>query len=260
MGVIALLTDFGTRDHYLAQMKGVILSHCTDATILDIAHEVERFNVRAGSFILAAAARYTPKGTIHVAVVDPGVGSGRRPIVFQCLDALFVGPDNGLMVLAAELRGLQAAYTIDVERLGLTRISNVFHGRDIFAPVACKLYNGLAPDQVGEKIDDYVRSSFTIARARGRSILAEVVYVDGFGNVITNVPTEVVMGVGSRLRAKVKGKLISLPLVRTYSDVGCGHYAALKGSHGFLEIGMNQANASNRLGLKAGDKIEFRKE
>ncbi len=262
MGVIALLTDFGARDHYVAQMKGVLLSGCPEATILDITHEIEKFNVRAGSFILAAAARYTPKGTIHIAVVDPGVGSERRQIVFRSADALFVGPDNGLMTSAAESRGLEGAHLIDVEGLGLRNASNVFHGRDIFAPVACELYKGTPLEEIGPKITDYVKSSLSAATLEKGSLRCEVVHVDGFGNIITNVRAEQLehLGVkwGSVFRTRLRRKTITLRFLRAYSEASSGTPAALIGSHRFLEIGMNQASASKRLGVRSGDRLIIR--
>jgi len=262
MGVIALLTDFGTRDHYVAQMKGVLLSECPDATILDITHDVEKFNVKEGAFVLAAAARFTPTGTIHVAVVDPGVGSERRPIVFRCVDAVFVGPDNGLMTLAAESRGLEDAYLIDVAALGSRNISNVFHGRDVFAPVACELYKGLAAEMIGPKIHDYAKSGLTRAVLEKGSSRAEVIHIDRFGNVITSARGDDLhrlgVEVGDRLRAKVGKRMITLTLVRAYAEARPGSAVALVGSHGFLEIGMNQGSASKRLGLRAGDGLIIR--
>src|SRR6266852_721594 len=136
MRIVTLLSDFGLRDSYVAQMKGTILENCPDTTIVDISHEIERHNIPMGSFILETTTPYFPKDTIHVAVVDPGVGSARKPIVVKCETAFFVGPDNGLMARACEKLGLKSIYEIREEEFLRKPVSSTFHGRDIFARVS----------------------------------------------------------------------------------------------------------------------------
>ena len=260
--VITLTTDFGTRDPYVASMKGVILSICPGAVVVDVTHDVPKFNVRAGALILAQASTWFPPGTVHVGVVDPGVGTERRAIVVKARKYLFVGPDNGLLVLAARRDGLEAVYAVENEALFLPKVSRTFHGRDIFAPVAARLALGLSPSEVGPEVSDYVVPSFAEPRAEGGVAIGEVMHIDGFGNIITNIPEELLeeLGIsdGSRLSVRVGEHELKLRLCSAYGDVRPGSFLAIVDSWGMLEVAMNLGSAARALGVRPGDRVEVR--
>ena len=261
MPTITLLSDFGLRDSYVAQMKAVILSICRKATIVDISHQVERHNLRMGAFILASAAPYFPDRTIHVAVVDPGVGGKRRPILIETSRSIYVGPDNGLLLLAAKSYEIKKVYHIVERRFMAEQISATFHGRDVFAAVAAHIANGVEPSKIGRVVTDFVVPSYSEARIERGAVDCEVVHVDGFGNVVTNLHSrdlgKTVMRYGSGFKLKHKGKTVKLKLCRTYSDVQVGALLGLIGSHGFLEIAINQGSAAKRLAVTQGSKLKL---
>ena len=257
--MITLLTDFGTKDPYVASMKGVISSICPHAAVVDITHEVPKFDVRTGSLILAQASPWFPDGTVHVGVVDPGVGTARRPILVESKRFLFVGPDNGLLMLAAMRDGLRTVYAIENRRLMLKRISRTFHGRDIFAPVAAYLASGVEPQEVGPEITDYVVPDFARPEVSDEGISGEIMYVDGFGNLITNIPEELLaeLGVkeGSEISIEMRGRGLKLKLHSAYGEARPGELLAIIDSWGMLEIAANLASAAEKLGVGPGDKI-----
>jgi len=259
MPVVTLLSDFGLKDPYVAEMKAVILSLCPQARLVDISHEVEKFNVRMGAFVLASAASYFPKGSIHVAVVDPGVGTKRRALLVEARRAFFVGPDNGLLMLAAEKMGIRHVYAITSRRFMLSRVSHTFHGRDIFAPVAAHLANGYKPSDFGSEIKDYVVPRFVKPRLTKNALLGEVLHVDDFGNIVTNMSRAEFEKTGIREGAMVgfrlKDKAIKLRFCSAYGEVSVGKSLALIGSHDFLEISTNQGNASKKFGARVGDAV-----
>jgi len=258
---VTLLTDFGLKDSYVAQMKAVILSLCPKATVVDITHQVERHNLRTGAFILASAAPYFSDGTIHVAVVDPGVGGKRRPILIDTKRSFYVGPDNGLLLMAAKIDGIRKVYHIVEKRVMAKEVSATFHGRDIFAPVAAHIANGVEPSKIGRIITDFVEPEYSEAKIRRRAVDCEVVHVDGFGNVVTNLHSrdlgKTMMRYGSDFKLKHKGKSVKLKLWRTYSDVQAGALLGLVGSHGFLEIAVNQGDAAKRLKVTQGSRLRL---
>ena len=260
--VITLLTDFGHRDPYVASMKGVILSLCPEAQVVDISHEVPKFDVRAGALILAQAAPWFPDGTVHVGVVDPGVGTARRAIVVVSRRFSFVGPDNGLLMLAAMRDGLRAVYAIERADLMLERVSRTFHGRDIFAPVAARIASGLDPSEVGPEIKDYVVPSFAEPRLDGPVALGEVMYIDGFGNIITNLPEDFLAQLGasegSELAIRLGGRELRVRLRSAYGEARPGELLALIDSWGMLEVAVSLGSAAERLGVKPGERVEVR--
>lgn len=250
MTIITLTTDFGTTDGYVGAMKGVILGLAPNATLVDISHDVPPQDVRHGARILATAAPFFPPGVIHVAVVDPGVGSARRGIALRTADATFVGPDNGLFTPFLPERLACVVLTNPVTHR--RPISATFHGRDIFAPVAAHLAQGLPLTELGPVVDDPV--SWPDPRPRrlpdGR-LRAEVVYVDRFGNLVTNVGLAEWKSADLRdLRIVVGG--VSVTVCRTYADVEKGTLLALVGSDGYLEIAVREGSAAERLGLDVG--------
>ena len=257
MKIITLLTDFGS--FYPAQMKGVILSRLADKaqdiTFVDIAHDIPPQDVRAGAFALLSSARYFPPGTIHLVVVDPGVGTDRLGLVVESGGQIFVGPDNGLLLPAARSLGTpgippqayKIAASIDEDQ-GLAPASNTFHGRDVFAPVAALLASGKSPASIGPRVRPK-DLNFGEAKKTDRGIEATIIYVDRFGNLILNM---------RKLPAfPVSLKGIKLKRVRTYAQARRIEPLITLGSHGFAEIAVNQGNAAEAFCLKAGDRIEL---
>ena len=255
--IITLTTDFGLKDTYVAEMKAVILGICATATIVDITHEIEKFNIRMGAYILASASRYFPKGTIHLVVVDPRVGTKRRPLLIQTKHSFFVGPDNGVLVLAANSQVIEHIYEITNRKLMLPKMSNTFHGRDIFAPAAAHLANGTPPTEFGQEIHEIVTPEF--AKIIGRKDMrgGEVLHVDGFGNIITNFGEKEVelMKIKTMVNVKLKNVRLKLKFCKAYAEVESQKPLALVGSHNFLEISVNQGNAAEVFKIKSGDKV-----
>jgi len=257
--IVTLLTDFGLMDPFVAEMKGVILSVCPDANIIDISHLVEKFDVRKGAFLLAAANPYFPRGTVHVAVVDPGVGSERRAIVIETNKSLLVGPDNGLMIPAATIDGILHVYRLTNRSLMRNEISSTFHGRDVFAPAAAHLACGTAPRECGAEIKDYVKPEFTQITLKGRTVTCEVFHIDSFGNVITNLSqvelSKLNLKLGAKIPLAVGGRRVSARLVQTYSDLNRGEIGILTGSHGFLELACREGSAAKRIRVRRGSVV-----
>lgn len=261
MPIITLLSDFGLRDPYVAEMKAVVFSICPEASVVDISHEIEKFNIRTGAFVLASAAPYFPQGTIHVAVVDPGVGTKRRPLVVETSRCFYVGPDNGLLMLSAQRGRILHVYNISNPRYMLTRVSRTFHGRDIFAPAAAHLAKGSPPSEFGPEDHDYVVPKFAKPRLRGDKLLGEVLHIDDFGNIISNISMKdlekIGIGEGSFLHVQLKGKILTLKLCSAYGEVTAKTPLAIIGSTDFLEVSINQRNASEVFKSKIGDLIHI---
>ncbi len=253
--IITLTTDFGLADPYVAEMKAVILGINPNVEIVDITHQVEKFNVRNGAFIIAAAAPYFPKGTIHVAVVDPGVGTKRKPILIEAEKDFFIGPDNGVLVLAAKNQGIRRVYEIANRRFMLHRISSTFHGRDVFAPAAAFLSTGVKPSDFGPEIREIVMPRFAEVVEKGKRLIGEVIHVDSFGNIITNFTAEHVESFKDYVRVRLGNKLLKLKLCKAYAEVKTQKPLAIIGSHDFLEISINVGNAAQFFGVKVGDPV-----
>jgi hypothetical protein len=255
--VITLTTDFGLKDAYVAEMKAVILDICANATIVDITHEIEKFNIRMGAYILASASPYFPEGTIHLAVVDPGVGTQRQPIVIQTKHGYFVGPDNGVLALAANSQGIERIYEISNRKLMLPKISSTFHGRDIFAPAAAHLANGTLPEEFGQEISEIVMPEFAKIIRRKNMLVGKVIHIDDFGNIITNFGEKELelMNAKAMVNVKLKNVRQKLKLCKAYAEVEPQKPLATIGSHNFLEISINQGNAAKTFKAKIGDKI-----
>ncbi len=240
-------------------MKATIHSICPNARIVDITHLIEKFDIRMGAFILASSVKYFPAGTVHVAVVDPGVGSERRPLVIETKRAVLIGPDNGLLIPAAEQLGMLHAYELRNADMMRRTVSATFHGRDIFAPAAAYIASGARLVESGPEIQDYVRATFSSPRLERNAIACEVFYVDGFGNVITNISetdlTKLGLHVGSRIGISVGGKKFSSRIVNTYSDLKREELGVLVSSHGFVEIAMKEKSAAKRLRVRSGRAV-----
>jgi S-adenosyl-L-methionine hydrolase (adenosine-forming) len=246
--IITLLTDFGTADGYVAEMKGVLLSALPDAVLVDLTHDIPAQDVEAGRLALARAWRRFPPGTVHLAVVDPGVGTRRAAIAVESQGRFLVGPDNGL--LSPALVGGGA----DVVALPVPPYASAtFHGRDVFAPAAARLAAGAALATLGVFKDDPVlrRTPDTERHADGR-ISGEVLTIDRFGNVLSNI--------GCRLGGTVTVGAHRIPVRRTYADVEPGALLALTGSSGFLEVSVRGGSAAERLGLRRGAPLTWSPE
>ena len=256
--IITLTSDFGLKDSYAAEMKAAILGIRPDAAIVDVTHLVDKFNVSSGAFVLASAAPHFPDGSVHVAVVDPTVGTQRRPIAIETKRGFFVGPDNGLLVLAAEAQGIMRIHEIASRRFMLVHVSSTFHGRDIFAPAAAHLANGVALDEFGPQITDYVKPEFTVVKRSKDALVGEVLHVDDFGNIITNIHAKDVIARARReglVQAELPNTTVQMRLSRTYADAKPQEPLALIGSHNYLEVALNQGNAAAKFSVKVGDKI-----
>jgi len=257
MSIISLLSDFGHKDPYVAEMKAVILSINPQARIVDITHEIEKFNIRMGAYVLASATPYFPPNTIHVAVVDPGVGTKRRPVIAETNRSLYVGPDNGLLMLAAHKEHITNVYKIDNPKYMLSQVSKTFHGRDIFAPAAAHLTEGIKPSDFGPAIQDYSLPEFAKPNARNGELLGEVLHIDDFGNIVSNITLEDLekMGFheGNSLLVRLGGKTLTIRFCSAYGEVPSGTPLALIGSSNFLEVAVNQESASRIFKAKVGD-------
>jgi S-adenosyl-L-methionine hydrolase (adenosine-forming) len=261
MTIITLLSDFGLRDGYAAQMKGVILDNYRDATIIDISHEIERHNIPMGSFVLETAVPYFPKGTIHVAVVDPGVGSDRKAIVIECESGLLVGPDNGLMARASEKLGLKSIRQIEETSVQTKPVSSTFHGRDIFARVAGMLVSGKRLEEIGERVSRLERLNLAPALFADGKLTCQVLHVDHFGNVITNAEEEhfrKIRSIGEKMTIRSGKREFRPRIARSYYELGPNVVGILMGSQGYLEIAIRERSASEELDLKPLDQLEFR--
>ncbi|HUJ85122.1 MAG TPA: SAM-dependent chlorinase/fluorinase [Candidatus Acidoferrales bacterium] len=255
--MITFTSDFGLKDPYVAEMKGVILTINPKAVLIDITHQIKKFNVRAAAFALASAVPYFPEGTVHLAVVDPGVGTDRRAIVIQTKKDCFVGPDNGVLVLACRNQIIQHIYNLTNPKFMLPKVSGTFHGRDIFAPAAAYLDRGVMPADFGPEIDDPVTLKFAKVKISSGSLIGEVLDVDGFGNIITNITERDVAHMeGKTLSLELASAKLEIPLGKTYASTKPKEPLLLIGSHGFLELALNQASAAEKFRKKVGDKIK----
>jgi len=254
--IFTLTTDFGLKDPYVAEMKAVILSICPNAVVVDVTHEVEKFNVRNGAYMLASATPYFPQGSVHVAVVDPDVGAQRRPIIVKTAHSFFLGPDNGLLFLAAEAQGIKRIYEIASRRFMLPHVSSTFHGRDIFAPAAAHLANGVPAEEFGPEITEFAKPKFTKITRIKDSLVGEILHVDDFGNIITNIRAKDIASLKEgTVQAELPFVKLHLKLSKTYAEAKLQEPIALIGSHDFLEIALNQGNAAAKFNTKTGDKI-----
>jgi len=256
--VIALLTDFGTKDYFVAAMKGVILSINPNAAVVDITHEVPPQDVWTGAFVLRSVYKWFPRGTIFVAVVDPGVGTERAPLLLQTKNYFFIGPDNGVLSLAAQEDGVVAAYRIEAR---LPRVSRTFHGRDVFAPAAAYLSLGISPSMLGTPIGQWKRLEMPRAEYREGALYAHTIYVDRFGNVYTSATEEDIKQLASPgdILCVEGPATIKARYVETYGYAAPGETVALINSEGYLELAVSMGNAAATYGLKPGQAIIIRK-
>jgi hypothetical protein len=254
MTVITLTTDFGTADGYAGVMKGVILSIAPDIRVVDLSHEIAAQDVRAAEYLLSIATPFFPPGSIHLAVVDPGVGTQRRPLLVATQRAHYVGPDNGLFTFALAAPGA-AAFVLDRPEFWLPSVSRTFHGRDVFAPVAAYLARGTLPHDLGSPIVDPVLLKVVAPRRQANGpIIGSICHVDRFGNLITNVPGAWV-GEG-RWYAEIAGRRIG-QFGMTYADAAVGELLVLISSAATVEIAARDGNAAAQLGVGVGEVVKL---
>jgi S-adenosyl-L-methionine hydrolase (adenosine-forming) len=255
VSVITLFTDFGTRDWFVGTMKGVIAGIAPKARVIDLTHDLAQGDIRGGAFALAASCRYFPRGTVHVVVVDPGVGSRRKAIAVQTARGIFVGPDNGVLSWALAREKITAMHALENEAYFLRPVSRTFHGRDVFAPVAAHLNNGVLIKKFGPALRDFVRLPWPELRVRSGLIEGEVVYIDRFGNAITNLESSLLKN-PERASCEVHAKRRTVcPLKAYYQAAAPNTPVTLLGSSGFLEIAINGGSAEKVLGVRLGTRV-----
>jgi S-adenosylmethionine hydrolase len=255
--VIALLTDFGTRDHYAGTMKGVALGICPDATLVDISHEIPAHDVVAGALELAAAYRYFPAGTVFLAVVDPGVGSTRRGIAADAGEYKFVAPDNGVLTVVLDEHPPKRVVELTERKYARPTVSRTFEGRDRFAPAAAWLAKGIELTAMGRPAGAIARLDLPHPRVAEDEIEGQVLRVDRFGNLITNIDRKTFEKLsGAPLDIQVGSRQVS-KVVSTYADAAAGDVCALFGSTDHLEIAANGASAAVELGLGRGAPVHI---
>jgi S-adenosylmethionine hydrolase len=255
--ILTLTTDFGLSDHYVGTMKGVILSICPKAQIVDISHGIAPFEITEGAYTIAQAYRVFPKKTVHVVVVDPGVGTARRPILVEAAGQYFIGPDNGVLAM---VYGNQAhkVRLIANEKYFRQPVSRTFHGRDIFAPVAAHLAAGVPPAQFGKRIEDYLKPVFDKPQRAGkRTWNGQVLKIDRFGNIITNFLATDFPNLEAQNVAFSVGPQEVTVIAHNYAETSPGELFAIVGSSGYYEISISQASAAKRIGCAAGGPVEL---
>ncbi len=256
--IITLLTDFGTKDPYVASMKGVILNINPRCIVIDITHQVNPHDIQEGAFILANTYSYFPEGTIHLSVVDPGVGGTRKPILLVTQNYLFVGPDNGLFTLIAQREKVRQVVALTEKKYFLPKVSKTFHGRDLFAPVAAHLSLGIKPDAFGHKIDSVKELGLQKAIVRAGKLSGEILHIDTFGNLVSNIDEETLFRFTKKRPFVIRaGRKTIRGLKKGYWEGKKGKPIALLGSGGFLEVSVREGNAQKMLKVKRGDPIQI---
>jgi S-adenosylmethionine hydrolase len=255
--LITLTTDFGTTDHFAGTMKGVILGIQPAAQIVDITHEVQAYEISDGAFTIAQAYPYFPKRTIHIVVVDPGVGSTRRPLLAEMAGQFFIAPDNGVLSIVFAHEKPKVRHVTN-DRYFLHPVSRTFHGRDVFAPVAAHLAAGIPPARFGKLIDDYLQLTFHLPTQTGKSAwTGSVLKVDRFGNLITNLHLDDFPNLPVRPFRLLAGRQPITRLALTFTECSAGELFVIVGSSGYLEVATNQGSAAKILGCGAGSQVEL---
>jgi len=255
--IITLTTDFGLSDHFVGVMKGVILGIQPTAQLIDISHGVQPYEIADGAFTIAQAYRYFPRKTVHVVVVDPGVGSARRPLLAEMAGQYFVAPDNGVlsMIFAREQPKVRH---ITNERYFLHPVSRTLHGRDVFSPVAAHLSAGVTPAKFGKPIDDYLRAAFDKPTHTGQHTwTGTILKTDHFGNLATNFHIDQFPAIRTHAFALKVGRQTIARLALTFSECDPGELFVVAGSSGYLEVAVSQGSAAQTLGCGAGTPVEL---
>ena len=264
--MIVLLTDYGYRDPYVGVVKGVIKSINPEVEVIDLTHGVERHNVLEAAVILAVSARYFPKNTIFMVVVDPGVGGSRRAILLETSNYILLGPDNGCLTLLAELDGVKRVIDVSNSKYKLPEVSHTFHGRDIFAPVAAWISRGVPVEETGVEIDYSEIVKLKIERPlvnpENKAIKASILYIDVFGNIMTNASSIDVSKLnpshGSRILVEANSSKHICVFEASFSRVPEHELACYINSWGYLEVAVNKGNAAELLRVKQGDTLTMK--
>jgi S-adenosylmethionine hydrolase len=258
--VIALLSDFGSRDHYAGTMKGVMMGICPEATLVDLTHEIAPHDVLEGALQLGAAYRYFPAGTVFLAVVDPGVGSARRGIAAEAGEYRFVAPDNGVLSVVLRETPPRRVVELSERRFARPTVTRTFEGRDRFAPAAAWLAKGTQLAAFGRTITDYQRIDIPVADVRADALVGLVLHVDRFGNLVTNIDRRTFESFGRQGPIRiVAGATPVERLVSTYAEINAGEVCALFGSSDHLELAANSVSAATVLGLGRLAIVEIRR-
>jgi len=253
--VITLTTDFGLQDHYVSAMKAVMLGIAPEARFIDISHDIPPQDIMAGAWVIRNAALLFPPNTVHLVVVDPGVGTDRNAVILKVWDQYLVGPDNGIFSLFFDEFNYDA-YRLNNKKFWREDTSDTFHGRDIFAPVAAHLSKGVDPEEMGEPIKDLVTYRWAVPIADKDGIQGWIVHIDRFGNLVSNIPESLYQEVIGKKKAKIYvGTSILEKTSKTFGDVEEGEAVAFTGSSGMIEIGINKGNAAQMLGVQKGAQV-----
>lgn len=260
--LIALFTDFGRRDAYVAQLKGPILTINPEVRLMDLNHEIDPFDISGASYLLEASARFLPADTIFVTVIDPGVGGDRRSLLVQTqANKWYVGPDNGLLTSVLDRQGFQAAYELTNSAYYRdAQVSATFHGRDIFGPVAAHLSLGVQPLQFGAALTDVVTLAGSRPHWAGQMLSGRVRHIDHYGNVISTIRREDLgdLSPGQALTCTVQGKAVAVPFVRTYAEAEPGELVALINSDDAFELAVAQGRADEAIAAEVGASFQVR--
>ena len=256
MQLITLTTDFGLNDPCVGIMKGVIhnISNKKDLKIIDITHNISPHNIEEAAYVIQISYKYFPKGTIHICVIDPGVGSERKPVLIETSNYFFIGPNNGLFTYILENEKIENIVYLKEKKFFQKEVSNTFHGRDIFAPVAAHLANGIKVKSFGVKLKDkeLIKLKINKPYRYKKSYIGQIQHIDHFGNIITNIPNK---GLPKKICGKVKSHKFT-GLLTSYSQGKPEKLFAIKGSHGHLEISVKKQNARRLTKVKIGDKVK----
>jgi S-adenosylmethionine hydrolase len=244
-------------------IKGVILSICTKARIIDLSHEIKKHNIREGAFYLLSSAKYYPKGTVHLVVIDPGVGSKRKSLIIQTDNYFFVGPDNGVLSLAALADKVQKIIEIENTSYFLKPTSNTFHGRDIYAPIAAHLANNKSLEEFGPLTETWNQMKIPEVVEKKGEISGEIIRIDRFGNLITNIPKRLIENKQffqrKYMQIEISDQNLKIPLCNSYNEVKIGEFLGIIGSTNFLEISKNQESAADALNARNKEKVTVKK-
>lgn len=257
MNLISLITDFGLSDNFVGVMKAAILKINPKARVVDICHQVRAQDIRQAAFLLSSSFRFFPRGTVHLAVVDPGVGSRRRKIIVRTKDYYFVAPDNGLLAFALKDEPPKKIIEITNEKYFLKPVSCTFHGRDIFAPVSAYLSKGESAGEFGRAVKSFRALELPAVKINSRELTGEIIYIDNFGNLVSNIDRSALESFIRNKRFSIRLKNNTLRrLSRAYMEGAALQPLALIGSFGCLEIAVNAGSARDYLKADKGDKIK----
>ncbi|HET9001012.1 MAG TPA: SAM-dependent chlorinase/fluorinase [bacterium] len=259
MRLLTFLSDFGRGSPYPAAMKAAAAARC-DAFLLDISHDVPPGGIREGAYLLWSVVAACAPGTVHCAVIDPGVGTARAALAIVSGGQVFVGPDNGVLLPAARRLGSPAVYRLNDAGVWRQPVSATFHGRDVFAPAAAHLVSGTAVAAVGVLADSFVDLTFSPGRRDGATLIGEILWIDRFGNLVTSIPGDLLGGMlrGSGVIVETPSAGLPAAIARTFADVQPGQAAVLVGSDGVVEVAVNRGSAASRLAAVAGMGLKVR--